>query len=120
MNIYSYGDKVMEDLDKAAIFRLHASFCKYLADANSLLIIDVLGKGELSVGDLAQQLKLSQSNVSKHLALMREHGVVIARRDGASIYYKLSDARISEAIRLLKDIQVEQIEKQRILAQKGI
>ena len=42
MNIYSYEDKRMEDLDKAAIFRLHASFCKNLADANRLLIIDVL------------------------------------------------------------------------------
>jgi len=111
---------VMEELARAAIFRLHASFCKNLADANLLLIIDVLGKGELAVGELAQQLKLSQSNVSKHLALMREHGIVEARRDGANIYYKLSDARISEAIRLLKDIQVEQIEKQRVLAQKSV
>ena len=88
----------MEELARTAIFRLHAAFCKNLADANRLLIIDVLGKGELSVGELSQQLKLSQSNVSKHLALMREHGIVEARRDGANIYYKLSDARISEAI----------------------
>jgi len=110
----------MEELARAAIFRLHAAFCKNLADANRLLIIDVLGKGELAVGELAQQLKLSQPNVSKHLALMREHGIVVARRDGANIYYRLSDTRISEAIRLLKDIQVEQIEKQRLLAQKSV
>jgi ArsR family transcriptional regulator len=99
---------------------LHASFCKNLADANRLLIIDVLGKGELPVGELAQQLKLSQSNVSKHLALMREHGIVETHREGANIYYRLSDPRISQAIRLLKDIQIEQIEKQRILAQGSI
>lgn len=110
----------MEDLDRAAIFRLHAAFCKNLADTNRLLIIDVLGKGEMPVGELAKQLKLTQSNASKHLALMREHGIVVARRDGATIYYKLSDARISDAIRLLKEVQVEQIEKQRILAQKSI
>jgi len=110
----------MQDLDRAAIFQLHAGFCKNLADANRLLIIDVLGKGEMPVGELAQQLKLTQSNVSKHLALMREHGIVEARRDGANIYYRLSDSRISEAIRLLKDIQVEQIEKQRVLALKSV
>jgi DNA-binding transcriptional ArsR family regulator len=120
MNIYSYGEMMMEDLDRAAIFRLHAAFCKNLADANRLLIIDILGKGEMPVGELAQQLNLTQSNVSKHLALMREHSIVEARRDGANIYYKLSDARISEAIRLLKDIQVEQIERQRLLAQRSI
>ncbi len=81
------------------------------------MIIDVLGKGELPVGELAQRLNLPQSNVSKHLAMMREHGVVIARRDGANIYYSLSDRRISEAIRLLKEIHLEQIEKQRALVQ---
>lgn len=107
----------MEDLDRIAIYRLHAGFCKNLADPNRLLIIDVLGKGELPVGELAQRLNLPQSNVSKHLALMREHGVVIARRDGANIYYSLSDHRISEAIRLLKEIHLEQIEKQRALVQ---
>lgn len=109
----------MEDLDKAAIYRLHAGFCKNLADANRLLIIDALGDGELPVGELAQRLNLPQSNVSKHLALMREHGLVLARREGANIYYSLADSRISEAIRLLKKIQLEQIEKQRTLARKG-
>ncbi|MFH1383229.1 MAG: metalloregulator ArsR/SmtB family transcription factor [Chloroflexota bacterium] len=106
------------DRDKAAIYRLHAGFCKNLADANRLLIINVLGNGELPVGELAQRLNLPQSNVSKHLALMKEHGLVTARREGTNIYYALSDHRISEAIRLLKAIQLEQIEKQRALAQK--
>lgn len=107
----------MEDLDRLAIYRLHAGFCKNLADPNRLLIIDALGKRELAVGELAQKLNLPQSNVSKHLALMREHGMVIARRDGASIYYSLSDRRISQAIRLLKEIHLEQIEKQRTMVQ---
>lgn len=107
----------MEDLDRLAIYRLHAGFCKNLADPNRLLIIDALGKGELAVGELAQKLNLPQSNVSKHLALMREHGMVIARRDGANIYYSLSDRRISQAIRLLKEIHLEQIEKQRTMVQ---
>lgn len=119
MNISSYSPAGVTDLDRAAIYRLHAAFCKNLADANRLLIIDALGKGELPVGEIAQRLNLPQSNVSKHLALMREHGLVVARREGASIYYSLSDTRISEAIRLLKDIHVEQIEKQRTLALKG-
>ncbi len=110
----------MTDLDRAAIYRLHADFCKNLADANRLLIIDVLGQGELPVGEIAQRLALPQSNVSKHLALMREHGLVVTRREGANVHYRLSDTRISEAIRMLKDIQIEQIEKQRTLALKSV
>lgn len=62
----------MENNEKAAIYRLHADFCKLLADANRLLIINELGKGELSVNELVRRLELKQSNVSKHLALMRE------------------------------------------------
>ena len=107
----------MDEMEKAAIYRLHAEFCKTLADANRLLIINELSKAELSVGELTQRLGLKQSNVSKHLAIMRERGLVRTRRDGASIYYTLSDSRISEAIGLLREIHAEQMEKQGNLAQ---
>ena len=107
----------MEELDRAAIYRLHAQFCKTLSDANRLLIIAELAKGEVSVNELAQRLQLRQANASKHLGLMRERGLVVARRDGATIYYSLSDPRIIEAIKLLKEVQADQIEKQYSLAQ---
>ena len=109
----------MENLEKAAIYQLHAEFCKTLADANRLLIINELGKGELPVHELVSRLELQQSNVSKHLALMRERGLVATRREGSTIYYSLTDRRISEAIRLLREVQSDQIEKQRVLA-RGI
>ncbi|MFC2058271.1 ArsR/SmtB family transcription factor [Chloroflexota bacterium] len=109
----------MDDIDRAAIYRLHAGFCKNLADANRLLIINELSGSELSVGDLAQRLGLSQSNVSKHLALMRDYGLVLTRREGSNIYYSLSDPRIFQAIKLLKEVQADQIEKQRALAQSS-
>ncbi|MBM3142036.1 MAG: winged helix-turn-helix transcriptional regulator [Chloroflexi bacterium] len=107
----------MDELDRAAIYRLHAQFCKTLSDANRLLIIAELAKGEVSVNEIAQRLQLRQANVSKHLGLMRERGLVVARREGATIYYSLSDPRIIEAIKLLKEVQADQIEKQYSLAQ---
>lgn len=106
----------MDSIEKLAIYHLHAEFCKILADANRLLIINELSKGEVSVNELARRLDLHQSNVSKHLALMRERGLVITRREGATIYYILADKRISEAIRLLREVQSDQIERQRKLA----
>jgi ArsR family transcriptional regulator, virulence genes transcriptional regulator len=102
--------------ERAAIYRLHAEFCKTLADANRLLIINELSKGELPVNELTRRLGLQQSNVSKHLSLMREHGLVITRREGSTIYYALSDSRIFEAIKLLKEAQANQIEKRHKLA----
>jgi DNA-binding transcriptional ArsR family regulator len=104
-------------LDKATLYEFHAQFCKTLADANRLLIIAELVAGEKSVSDLANSLGLHQSNVSKHLALMRERGLVETRRDGVSIYYSLSDPRIFKAIELLVQVQADQVSKMHNLAQ---
>jgi DNA-binding transcriptional ArsR family regulator len=104
-------------LDKVTLYQFHAQFCKTLADANRLLIIAELVNGERSVSDLANSLELRQSNVSKHLGLMRERGLVTTRRDGASIYYSLSDPRIFEAIGLLIRVQSDQFAKKHSLAQ---
>ena len=106
----------MENTEKAALFRLHADFCKTLADANRLLIINELAKGEVSVNELTRRLELHQSNVSKHLAVLRERGLVDTRREGSTIFYRLSDTRISRAIGLLREVQADRLEKQRVLA----
>jgi len=105
----------MDTEERAAIYQLHAQFCKTLADASRLLIISELAKGELSVGELVRRLGLRQSNVSKHLSMMKEHGLVNCRREGSNVYYSLSDPRISQAIQLLKEAQAAQIEKRRLL-----
>ena len=106
----------MDINERAEIYHLHAEFCKTLSDANRLLIITELSKGELSVTELIRRLGLQQSNASKHLALMREHGLVNARREGSTIYYSLSDARVFEAISLLRAAQSDLLEKRRKMA----
>jgi len=109
----------MQDIEKAAIFEFHARFCKILSDANRLMIINELGESEISVNELCCRLGLTQSNVSKHLAMMREQGLVVTRRDGLNIYYRMSDPRISEAIQLLVAAQADQLEKRRALVARG-
>lgn len=104
-------------MEKAEVYQLYAGFCRTLADANRLLIIMELAKGELSVSILTEKLGLQQANVSKHLGLLREHGLVISRREGTNIYYSLSDMRIYEAIKLLREAQSEQLERRHRLAQ---
>jgi ArsR family transcriptional regulator len=71
----------------AELHELHARVCKAIADPKRLLIINELRDGELSVGDLCEALELSQSNVSQHLAILRERGVVSSRREGTSVIY---------------------------------
>jgi DNA-binding transcriptional ArsR family regulator len=105
----------MDASEKNEIYSLHAEFCKTLSDANRLLIINELAGGELSVNELAGRLGLHQSNTSRHLALLKDHGLVNTRRDGSSIYYSLSDPRIFEAMNLLRSVQSDQLEKRRNL-----
>lgn len=110
----------MDETERAAIYRLHAGFCKTLSDANRLLMINELSRGEITVTELARRLGMTQSNVSKHLALLREQGLVLARREGPAAYYALSDERISQAIALLREVQMEQLEKRQALVRLGV
>jgi ArsR family transcriptional regulator len=88
--------------------QLHASVCKGLADPKRLLIINALRDGERSVGELRDELALPQANVSQHLAVMREKGLVTARKDGQRVFYALTSTKIIEAMDLLREVMAEQ------------
>ena len=84
--------------------QLHASVCKGLADPKRLLIINALRNGEMSVGEICEELDLPQANVSQHLAIMRERGLVNARKDGQFVFYSLTTMKIVEAVDLLRQV----------------
>jgi ArsR family transcriptional regulator len=90
------------------LVQLHASVCKGLADPKRLLIIDALRDGEMSVTALCEALELPQANVSQHLAILRDKGLVEARRDGQRVYYSLTSAKIVDAMDLLREVMAEQ------------
>lgn len=100
------------------LYHLKAELCKTFADPKRLVIIEELREGEKAVGDLAQTLGISQAVVSRHLAILRERGVVKARREGTNVYYSLSDPRICEACDLVHQILLNQIAKSKELAER--
>lgn len=68
---------------------------KAIGNERRLLVLSQLAvHGEMSVGSLVDAIGLSQSALSQHLARMRREKVVAARRDGQTIYYRISDAQI--------------------------
>lgn len=91
------------------LMQLHASVCKGLADPKRLLIIDALREGELSVSGICDRLDLPQANVSQHLGLLRDKGLVRSRRDGQYVYYSLTSPKIIEAMDLLREVMNEQL-----------
>lgn len=80
---------------------------KGLANESRLMIVCVLAEGELSVGQLNQRIKLSQSALSQHLAVLREQGMVLTRRESQTIYYRLADTTAIDVVRLLHDVYCE-------------
>ena len=79
------------------------SLFKGLANESRLMIMCVLAEGEISVGQLNQRIKLSQSALSQHLAVLRDQGLVQTRRESQTIYYRLEDSAAMNIIELLHD-----------------
>lgn len=71
------------------VFRQQARVLKALASESRLKIVDRLAKGECSVGELTELVGSDPSTVSKHLAVLRAYGIVLDRREGNVVYYKL-------------------------------
>ena len=82
-----------------------AALLKLLANEKRLLILCRLALvREMSVGDLAAAVKLSQSALSQHLAKMREDGLLATRREAQAVFYRISDPNTARLLKLLKSI----------------
>jgi ArsR family transcriptional regulator len=66
------------------------NYFKGLADANRLRILNLLLHGELCVCDIQYVMETSQSNVSRHLTYLKNSGLVLVRREGTRMYYRLA------------------------------
>lgn len=71
------------------VFKKQAKVLKALANESRLMIVDRLNRGECSVGELTAMVGSDASTVSKHLALLRAHGIVEDRRQGSMVFYRL-------------------------------
>ncbi len=86
------------------ITKLQAEVLKVLASPRRLEILHRLAEGPTEVRRLAEELELSQPNVSQHLAVMRAAGVVEADRDGREIRYRLTDPDVLVACDVMRDV----------------
>jgi len=82
-----------------------ARLLKLLANENRLLILcRLVAEREMSVGDIADAVGLSQSALSQHLARMREEGLVATRREAQTVLYRIADPDSRRILALLKNI----------------
>ncbi len=96
-------NRAMAELERRASEA--AQMLKLLANENRLMILcRLVAEREMSVGNLAAVVGLSQSALSQHLARMREEGLVAARREAQSVYYRVADPNARRVLTLLKNI----------------
>lgn len=83
----------------------NAHIYKILANPKRLEILNVLKKGEHAVEELLGITELSKANLSQHLALLRHSGLVVTRREGLNVFYKIVDPRIVEPCKILHNLR---------------
>lgn len=85
----------MEGLPTEALVQVAAYF-QVLSEPTRLQILNLLREGERSVGELAQLCNCSAANVSRHLAMLQQHGLVERESRGNSVYYRIADESVYE------------------------
>jgi ArsR family transcriptional regulator len=90
-----------------------AEFFKTLSHPTRIRILDALRDGEQTVRDLQERLGIEQSTASQHLAALRAKDFVVARRDGTSVWYRVSDRSIWRLLDIARDIYERQLRTNR-------
>lgn len=87
-----------EDIDKAA------RSLKAMSHPIRLKILCVLGDQEISVQDIVDKVGTSQSNVSQHLAILRDKGILASRKDANRVYYRVGDVGTLKLICMMREV----------------
>ena len=77
---------------------------KAIAHPLRLKILCVLGDQEISVQDIVEQVGTSQSNISQHLAILRDKGVLSTRKEANRVFYRIGDLRTLKLVSLMREV----------------
>ena len=94
----------VELIDKEEHIEQASRAMKAMSHPLRLKILCVLGDREVSVQDIVESVGTSQSNISQHLAILRDKGVLRTRKDANRVYYRVGDPRTLKLISLMRDV----------------
>lgn len=87
-----------EDINRAA------RSLKAMSHPLRLRILCTLGEDEVSVQDIVANVGTSQSNISQHLAILRDKGILASRKEANKVYYRVDDSRTLQLINMMHDV----------------
>lgn len=96
---------------------MHSDICRIMANPKRLMIIDMLGLKEMSVGEIAAAINAPTPQVSQHLRLLRDKNLVKTRKDGQTVYYVLVEPKMIEACSIIRSILIQSMKKQGVIAE---
>ena len=91
------------------IYQYHAEMCQVFSHPKRLEVINVLRDGEMSVSELAQNLGLTVGNLSQHLSMMKERHILLARKEGNMVYYRIANPKLIRCFDMMREMLFEQL-----------
>ena len=85
-------------------YELHANVCGIFSSPRRLKILDTLRDKELTVTEILDSMSISKTNLSQHLTLMKDRGILDSRRDGQHIYYSVTSKKVIQAYDLMSEV----------------
>ena len=95
---------IFDLIGKSENIREASAAMQAMAHPLRLKILCLVGNQELSVLEIVDAVGTSQSNISQHLAVLRDHAILVARKDANKVYYRIEDPRILRMIALTREI----------------
>ncbi|TRZ70238.1 MAG: ArsR family transcriptional regulator [Rhodocyclaceae bacterium] len=95
---------ILDLIDQQEHIETAARALKAISHPLRLKILCVVGGQEVCVQDIVEAVGTSQSNISQHLAILRDKGVLNTRKDANRVYYRIADARTLQLIALMREV----------------
>lgn len=97
------------------VYERQSQICKAFAHPVRLQILDLLAKRQRYVSELLEELGISKPNLSQHIAVLRNSGVITARRDGKQLCCTLAMPEVKTACELIRNVLRKQVDEERKL-----
>jgi ArsR family transcriptional regulator len=91
------------------IYTYHAEMCQVFSHPKRLEVINILRDGEMTVTELAGKLGLTVGNLSQHLSMMKERHILLSRKDGNMVYYRIANPKLIRCFDMMREMLFEQI-----------
>src|SRR3989338_733160 len=104
--------------ESTGLYELHADMCKVFSHPIRIRILNLLRKGATSVAGTAQALKIPLGTVSPHLLMMKQRRILVSRREGTQIFYRIANPKILDAFDLIQMVLCERMEDEAAMARR--